>query len=227
MKRLAAILLLLATSAFAADEPGAITSREELSEFMQGYYRNPRPELVESALRFVAGSDASLMTGENTARMMQTAFTCLFQRHPERRDEWRKVIASLPAPAQNYFRVSMESDLNSMFHDTPTIPVKNDMSWGCFFVTGDPGYIQDVILAMKYLDERKDINKFLTAGSAQWSLAGLARRDDKVHAALEATAKGNDKQLAAAADAALTRPIGDLRDAMLQVLREQKKAGVW
>ncbi len=227
MKHLAAVLLLLATNVFAADEATVFNTREELAEFMQGYYKNPRPELVESAMRFVAGAGAELMTGDNTARMMQTSFTCLFQRHPERRDGWKKVIASLPEPGQNYFHVSMESDVNAMFHDTPTLPVKNDMSWGCYFVTGDASYAQDVILAMKNLDERKDLNKFLTAASAQWSLAGLASKDDKIHAALEAAAKGNDKQLAAAAKAALTTPVADLRAGMIQTLREQKKAGVW
>jgi len=133
-------LLLAAAVAPAADDAAAFSSKEEFGAFMQGYYKDPRPERVESAMRFVAGSD--LMTAENTARMMQTSFSCLFARHPEKRDAWKKAIATLPEPARTYFQVAMESDPVNMFLDTPTAPEKNDMSWGCFFITGDVGYVR-------------------------------------------------------------------------------------
>jgi hypothetical protein len=218
-------LLLGAAGAFAADNPTAFMSKDEFGDFMQGYYRNPSPERVEPAMRFVAGTD--LMTADNTDRMLQTSFSCLFQRHPEKREEWKKAIATLAEPARTYFHVAMESDPTNMFLATPTVPKKNDMAWGCFFITGDVSYVQDVIVAMKYLDERKDLSRFLTAGSAQWSLAGLSRENDLVRAALETAAKGSDKKLAAAANDALTKSVTELRASMIETLRAQKQAGVW
>ena len=218
-------LLLAAAVAPAADDAAAFSSKEEFGAFMQGYYKDPRPERVESAMRFVAGSD--LMTAENTARMMQTSFSCLFARHPEKRDAWKKAIATLPEPARTYFHVAMESDPVNMFLDTPTVPEKNDMSWGCFFITGDVGYVQDVIAAMKDLGERKDMWRYLTASSAQWSLAGISRNDDKVRSALENAANGSDKELASAARDALTKSTGELRESTIAVIRAQKEAGIW
>jgi len=228
MKLLAIILLSIgAMNALAAEQQTAITTQDELSRFVQGYYKNPQPEQVESAMRFMAGPGASLMTDENSSRMMQTTFACLFKRHPEKRDAWKKTIASFPEAGRGYFQVSMESSVEAMFQATPTVPEKNDMSWGCFFVTGDISYAQDVILAMKHLDERKDLYKYLTAATAQWSLAGISRDDARVRAALEATAKGEDKQLADAAQVALTKPIGEIRSTTVEVLKQQKDAGVW
>ena len=227
MPRVAAFFLLLLTGAgaCAADEATAFKSKEEFSAFMQGYYKNPGPERVEAAMSFVAGSD--MMTADNTDRMLQTSFSCLFRRHPEKRDAWKKAIATLPEPARTYFHVAMESEPINMFLDTPTIPKKNDMSWGCFFVTGDVDYVRDVIVAMQNLDERKDMWKFLTASSAQWSLAGIYRDDDKVRSALEATVKGSDEELATAARDILTRSATDLRNSTIEVLRAQKEAGIW
>jgi hypothetical protein len=75
----------------------------------------------------------------------------------------------------------------------PLQPKKNDMSWGCYFVTGDVSYAQDVIAALKNLGERQDIWKYLTASSAQWSLSGIARDDATVRAALEQAAKGRTR----------------------------------
>ena len=218
-------LLLGAAGAFAADNPTAFMSKDEFGDFMQGYYRNPSPERVEPAMRFVAGTD--LMTADNTDRMLQTSFSCLFGRHPEKRDAWKKAIATLPEPARTYFHVAMESNPVNLFLDTPTAPEKNDMSWGCFFITGDVGYVQDVIAAMKDLGERKDMWRYLTASSAQWSLAGISRDDDKVRSELENAAKGSDKELASAARDALTKSAGELRESTIAVIRAQKEAGIW
>jgi hypothetical protein len=227
MKYLATVLLLLATPAFAADQPAAITTQQEFGDFMEGYYKNPRPDQVESAMRYIAGPGSPLMTGDSTSRMMQTSFACLFRRHPDKRDEWKKVIQTLPDTGHKFLNVAMESSVEAMFMATPIVPEKNDMSWGCFFITGDTSYVQDVVLAMKHLDERKDLKKFLTGASAQWSLCSISLRDDKVRGMLQAAAKGTDPQLAAAAQQALSRPPGELRESMLATLREQKKAGVW
>ena len=222
-----ALLLFTAMTGLAAEKLEAITTQEQFGSFMEGYYKNPRPELVESAMHFLAGPGASLTTNENTARMMQASFACLFQRHPEKRAEWKKVIETLPDAGHTYLNVSMESSVEAMFQATPTVPEKNDMSWGCFFITGDTSYVQNVVLAMKHLGERKDLNKYLTAASAQWSLASISTQDDKVREVLQAAAKGADAQLAAAAREALSRPVGELRESMIATLREQQKAGVW
>jgi hypothetical protein len=217
--------LLFGTGAFAAELPSPFTSKEDLGAFMQGYYKNPQPERIEAAMRFVAGSD--VMTNDNTDLMTQVSFSCLFALYPDRKPAFKQSIASLDEPARTYFQKAIDSDPADLFLQVPLIPKKNDMSWGCYFVTGDVSYAQDVIAALKNLGERQDIWKYLTASSAQWSLSGIAKDDAKVREALEQAAKGKDKVVADAARDALQKPPDALRAGTIEVIKAQKAAGVW
>ena len=217
--------LLLGAGAFAAEPPGPFTSKEEYGAFLQGYYKNPQPERIETAMRFVAGS--SVMTDDNTDLMTQVSFSCLFALYPDRKPAFKQSIASLGEPARTYFQKAVDSDPADLFLQVPLQPKKNDMSWGCYFVTGDVSYAQDVIAALKNLGERQDIWKYLTASSAQWSLSGIAKDDAEVRAALEQAAKDKNKVLADAARDALQKTPGAIRAATIEVIKAQKAAGVW
>jgi hypothetical protein len=217
--------LLLGAGAFAADPPSPFTSEKEFGAFLQQYYQNPQPERIEAAMRFAAGSD--VMINDNTDRMTQVTFSCLFARYPDRKPAFKQSIASLDEPARKYFQKAIDSDPADLFLQVPLQPKKNDMSWGCYFVTGDVSYAQDVIAALKNLGERQDIMKYLTASSAQWSLSGIARHDAKVRAALEQAAKDKNKVVADAARDALQKPPGAIRAATVEVMKAQQAAGVW
>jgi hypothetical protein len=217
--------LLLGFGVFAAEPPAPFTSREELGAFMQGYHRNPQPERIEAAMRFAASSD--VMTDDDTDLMTQVSFSCLFARYPKLKPAFEQSIASLDEPARTYFQMAIDSDPTNLFLRVPLQPKKNDMSWGCYFVTGDVSYAQDVIAALKNLGERQDILKYLTASSAQWSLSGIAQDDANVRAALEQAANSKNKVVADAARDALQKPPGAIRAETLEVLKAQKAAGVW
>jgi hypothetical protein len=217
--------LLLGASAFAADLPVPFASREEFGEFVQGYYANPQPERIEAAMRFAAGSD--VMTNDSTGLMTQVTFSCLFALYPDRKPSFKQAINSLDEPARAYFQKAVDSDPADLFLQVPLQPKKNDMSWGCYFVTGDVGYAQDVIAALKNLGERQDMIKFLAASSAQWSLASIAKDEARVRAALEQAAKGENKVIADAARDALRKSPGELRAEAIEVMKAQKAAGVW
>ena len=217
--------LMLGASAFAADPPGPFTSKEEFSEFVHGYHKNPQPDRIEAALQFAAGSD--VIRNDNTHLMTQATFSCLFARYPDRKPAFKKAIASLEQPAREYFQRAVDSDPADLFLQAPLRPSKNDMSWGCYFVTGDVSYAEDVIAALKHLDDRQDLVKFLTASSAQWSLCAIAKDDAEVRAALERAAKGKDKVIADAAKDALKKSPGEIRAESIEVAKAQKAAGVW
>jgi hypothetical protein len=217
--------LLLGAGAFAAEPPSPFTSKQDYGAFVQGYHNNPQPERIEAAMQFVAGSD--VMTDDNTDLMTQLTFSCLFARYPDRKPAFKQTIASLEEPARTYFQTAIDSDPADLFLQVPLQPKKNDMSWGCYFVTGDVSYAEDVIAALKNLGERQDVLKYLTASSAQWSLSGIAQDDAKVRAALEMAAKGKNKVVADAARDALQKPPEAIRAATIEVIKAQKAAGVW
>jgi hypothetical protein len=217
--------VLLTAAAFAAESPAPFTSKQEFGEFVQGYYQNPQPDRIEAAMRFAAGSD--VIRNDNTDLMTQVTFSCLFGRYPDRKPAFKQAIASLDEPARAYFQKAIDTDPADLFLQVPLQPAKNDMSWGCYFVTGDVSYAQDVIAALKDLDERRDILKYLTASSAQWSLSAICKNDTKVRAALEQAAKGTDKVVADAAQDALQKSPDAIRAGTLEVMKAQKAAGVW
>ncbi|HUQ10126.1 MAG TPA: hypothetical protein VM146_07395 [Steroidobacteraceae bacterium] len=216
-------LAMLASGASGAE--GSITTEEQFGRFAQGYYLDPRPELVESAMRFAGNS--KLAKQAKTTRLVQMTFSCLFARHPERGDEWKKVIASLDEPARAYLSVSMDQTPQQLLDALPVSPEKNDVNWSCFFVSGDAGYARNVIDTMKYLPERKDKLKYLAASSAQWSLASIGHADDRVREALAAAAHGDDAAIATGARDALSKDDSEIRAATIETLRQQHAAGVW
>jgi hypothetical protein len=218
-------VLLLGAGAFAAEPPSPFTSKEDYGAFVQGYHKNPQPERIEAAMRFAAGSD--VMTNDNTDLMTQVTFSCLFARYPDRKPSFKQSIASLDEPARTYFQKAIDSDPADLFLQVPLQPKKNDMSWGCYFVTGDVSYAQDVTAALKNLGERQDILKYLTASSAQWSLSGIAKHDAQVRAALEQAAKDKNKVVADAARDALQKSPDAIRAGTVEVIKAQKAAGVW
>jgi len=220
------LLLLLAMSTrVLAGDADAISSQDQYATFAQDYYLDPRPELVESAMRFVARSE--LVKQPGTAQLVQMSFGCIFARHPERRDAWKKAIAALDPPSRARFTAAMDGTPQQLLDALPVSPEKNDVNWACFFVSGDARYARNVVDAMRYLHERKDLQKFLAASSAQWSLASIATAHDRVREVLESAAKGEDAVVASGARDALGKPIGELRQSAIQILRRQHDAGIW
>jgi hypothetical protein len=218
-----ALLAMVATAAIGADD--TITTPEQFGRFAQDYYLDPRPELVESAMRFAGSSD--LAKQPKTTRLVQMSFACLFARHPEHRQQWTNFIATFDAPARKYLSVSMNHTPQQLLDAVATSPEKNDLNWSCFFVSGDPRYARNVVDAMQYLTERKDLQKFLTASSAQWSLTSIRQGHDRVREVLEAAAKGDDATIAAGARDALTRQTFEIQARTVETLRQQHAAGVW
>jgi hypothetical protein len=217
--------LLLGSGALAAESPDPVTSKDEFSAFVQAYNKNPQPERIVAAMRFAAGSD--VITNDNTDLMTQATFSCLFARHPDRKSAFKQAITSLEEPARTYFQTAIDSDPADLFLQVPAQPKKNDMSWGCYLVTGDVSYAQDVIAALKNPDNRQDLIKYLTASSAQWSLSGIAKDDSKVRAALEQAARDKNKVVAEAARDALEKSPDAIRAATIEILKAQRAAGVW
>ncbi len=223
--------LIIAASAMAPgpalpeDGTKAITSTNELSEFMQGYWQNPRPDLVESALKYAV--ESGTWKRENLVPPMFAGFSCLFDKYPDRKDDWSKAIAAFDEEPREFFLKAMELKPPQFIEVSPVSPSRNDMNWACYFITADVRYARDVINTMGHLDERKDLQTFLGATSAQWSLASISQDNDKVREELRATAAGKDPELAAAAKATLEKPIEQLREYAMEVLRQQRDAGVW
>jgi hypothetical protein len=212
-------------AAMPEDQAGSFSSNDEFGEFMQGFWEAPRPDRVESALRYAV--ESGIWKRESSMAPTFAGFSCMFHRYPERKEAWSKAVASLEQEPREFFQRAMELEPPTFIEEAPVSPKRNDMNWGCYFVTADLRYARDVINTMAHLDERKDLQQFLAATSAQWSLAGIARDNEAVRRELQETARGPNAELAAAAKTALESPLEDIRAYVSEVLRQQRAAGVW
>lgn len=175
--------LLVTSSAGAQERMTTITTQGEFDQFIQSYYKEPRPDLVESAMKVI--DTTGLASDPDLSATLAMAFSCIFSRHEAQREAWKASMQSLQEPAKKLLTLSLQKTPAEILASVPASPTKNDMNWGCFFATGDVKYIDGVIDTLRYLGNKEDLNLSMTAASAEWSLSSLARADETVKAHLE------------------------------------------
>jgi hypothetical protein len=207
-----------------APNPAVELAALALNAFMQDYYRAPHAADLTPNMLLLDQSGIAAKTSAQPSMIM--FYSCIFAAaDPAQRAAWQAQINQLSSPTRTLLNDAMTHHPANIMAATPISPGRNDMDWGAFFATGDLGYVDDVIARLNDLGERKDLMRYVTAGSAAWSLASNARQHPKVHARLEAlkTSKG---PLASIADEMLNKP-EQIQEEMMAVLKAQHQAGVW
>lgn len=189
-----------------AGAPNAITTQDQLDEWMMHYYEHPQPELTCSAIQFMS---AKGLISESSSPPIAAFLARLVEQDPEKAQEWRVRLGSGGNSAATTIALALwmannRSELEAMLtakldpqvHGTVTELLQNtppnllqdeirdsaylDMFWGSFFATGDEKYVLRVIDALRFLAEKKDVQKMLIGGAAQWSLVSNAAQHRKV-----------------------------------------------
>jgi hypothetical protein len=218
-------VILVALYSNAQERAAGFTSLADLDYFSQHYYIEPRPDLVASAMTFISASGVA--ADPNASAPLLMSFSCIFSMHEKQRAAWTAHIDGLQEPARKLLTEAIQHSPAELLAAAPTSPAKNDMNWACFFATGDVQYLKSIIDVLQYVAERKDLNLFLTATSAKWSLSSNAKGDAKVKATVEALRDGGPQELRRIAQEILTQNPEDIRAETIRVLREQKQKGVW
>ncbi len=173
-------------------------------------------------------NSSGLANRENAKAPLLMSFSCIFSKHEElKRKKWREVISTLGEPAKALFTRSIDQLPSDLLDQIPVSPEKNDMNWACFFATGDLRYLNGIIETLQYLEERSDINLFLTAASAKWSLSSNARSHMTVRVAMEAMKVGDVPDMRLIAEDILTKKPQKIREETVVILKSQKESGVW
>ena len=101
------------------------------------------------------------------------------------------------------------------------------MHWGCYFATGDTAHIAAIVEELAHLAAPADLNLFLTAASAEWSLASNARQHPSVREFLE-RARGSAEPLREAQlDRILRVESGVLHADFVESLGAHRDAKTW
>jgi hypothetical protein len=204
--------LLLTTVSFGQDGPA------EYSNLLQSYYTQHDPELVDKTIRFVNTTAQPYQRLEPT---LKGFFGALFRQQPAVKTALYARLGEIQRPEfQQLFYAIKNTDLDSLYARAKPSPLLNDMSWSSYFATGNPRYLDLLIRHAGYFGERQDLNLYVTAGSALWSLCSNARQHPAVRAYL-ATVKNQTVGLA------LQQEPAYFQQEMTAVIREQRAKGIW
>jgi len=219
-------MLSLISVAYAEDKLDAITTMNEFSYLTHTYYLHPQPELIDSAIAFVSSS--GIATRPNAKAPLLMSFSCLFSMYDStQKEKWIKTIKGTDEPAKLLLTKSINQKPSDFLNNMPLSAAKNDMHWACFFATGDYKYLNEIIFALKHLDNRKDIDLFLTAASAKWSLSSNAKNHFKVKMAMEAMKIGDVQEMRPIAEDILNKDPQQIKEETVAIVKEQKQKGVW
>ena len=218
------LLSIIGSAASAAERIETIRSVADLSSFSQTYYMDPRPDLIESALHFV--DDSGLAKSSGAQGQIAMSFSCILHRSELRNRPWQKLVRVLHEPARTILTLAAmtaPSDLLAQMKDSPS---RNDMNWACFFGSGDEIYLTNIISTLGYLNERGDLNLFLTGATASWSLSSNARLHPRVKTALQ-TVVAHNGPLAGFAMDILRKTPEEVKSEFSAVVKAQHAKGIW
>ena len=218
------IALVLMSNAVA--EPlTTITNQQQLSYFMHTYYLDPHPELIDSAMLLVNDAVKDKKSARAPTLM---SFSCMFALNAKaQKNKWKRTIKYLDNPAKSLLTEAISRTPEELLNSTKLSPAKNDMNWACFFITGDIKYLNNIASNLKYLNERGDLNKYLTAASAKWSLASNSHSHTLVRMAMESMRIGDVPEMREIAEEILTKDPEYFLEEMKSVVKTQKENGGW
>lgn len=198
---------------------------DDLNDFMQNYYKAPHPaEISQSMIALDQSGYAAKRSAQPSIILFYSAIYAAADKAQQ--NAWRAEIKRLNGWTKALLEFAISTPPETILDGSTISPARNDMAWGGFLATGDLYYVDEVIARLDDLGERKDLTRFLTAGSAAWSLASNAQQHPKVRAHLAARQASNGPQAAIVAEL-LHKPSDQFQEEITQTLKAQHQAGVW
>lgn len=214
------------SSASAANKLTAITTIDEYGYFVETYYLHPQRKLINSAITFASSS--GMASAKNMKAGLLMSFSCLFSMYDStQKDKWAQTIKGLNKPEKVLLTESINKSPSELLKNMPLSAARNDMNWACFFITGDKKYVNDIIHVLKHLDNRKDIELYLTAASAKWSLSSNAQYHPEVKATIETLKNSDIPAMRSVAKDILSQTPKQIREETVVIVKDQKSKGVW
>ncbi len=210
----------------ALDTLSHISELYDLDLFISEYYMAPRPDLVSEALIFAA--DLGVLSNSKTISANYGFFAVVFSQNEEALKEWKEIGKSHKALSEFIKKAANASkDPNKVFKNEDIEPGLNDLYWGAYFASGNIYYIKQIVLHLEYTDERKDLMKYLTGATAEWSLCSNAADRPRVKGGLILLAKEAEPEIATKINILLNSDPADVQQKMEDVCNEQVEKGVW
>ena len=206
-----------------------IATLDALSDFTMSYSLAPHPERISETIEFL--QQAGVPSDDKQAPSIIGFYAEVFSSNKDMLPKWTEQIKLTTGRTKEALELALQyaKDPERILKGDPNEeqPGYNDMCWAAFFASGKDAYLAAIVGRLNNLSDRTSLMRFVTAGSAQWSLASNSRQDPRVKAYLQralATASPAVKQ---AITEALEQDPDLIKARMVQVLKEQREKGAW
>ena len=219
-----------------AAQEHSLKTFEDVSDFMQTYYQQPRPDLIASLIGVLHSSgfvqnDTNAppnATGTATESAIIGFFSEVFAANPERLSQWQALIAKQDEQTKAALARSLSvSKAGGVLNLDGHSAALNDEYWSAFFATGNPKFIDRLVDQLRYFDERNDEDLFFVGGTAKWSLASNAQTQPEVRLDLEKAKPKADKRTQELITQLLNEDQARIKQEISDIIRTQREAGKW
>lgn len=203
-----------------------IQFQEDLDVFFNYYYLHPRPEQVAEAIGALGISN--MLEKDTAIPPMVGFFSEIFSANSSRLPQWQALIEQQPPATKSMLRQALAIyNKGGVLKCSGHHPELNDMYWGAFCASGQINYPRKLIEQLSYLDERGSLLLFITARTAQWSLATMAKDHKIARTMLETEKPLQGTRITQAIEELLTTPPEELLQKMKDIIRKKQDDGEW
>lgn len=236
LQMLLLFLILPGLPDISAAQEHSLKTFEDVSDFMQTYYRQPRPDLIASLIGVLHSSgfvqnDTNAppnATGTATESAIIGFFSEVFAANPDRLSRWQALIAKQDEQTKAALaRALSVSKAGGVLNLDGHSAALNDEYWAAFFATGNPKFIDRLVDQLRYFDERDDLGLFGAGGTAKWSLASNAQTQPEVRFAIEEAKLKADKRTQELIMELLAEDPARVKLEISAIIRMQRESGKW
>lgn len=225
------ILYLILTGIYALPTVAApikIQTPKDFEPLMQSYYlSDDKPALRAALVEFLSENGPFIESKPTLEQPLIVYFSCIADREKQAKKEFKKQLKTLKPPFKTYLENALSKTPEKHLKKIPTSVSKNDMLWACYFASGDPTYLTQILDMVPNIKNRQNIDLFATGFTAEWSLALNAKIEPSVRVFLEDKRKnGTDDQKENAAKLLTSNPTELQKEAEEVLKRWNKSPGV-
>ncbi|MDN3585194.1 hypothetical protein QWY86_00840 [Pedobacter aquatilis] len=219
MKTIASILLLATTLMFSKTSFAQNADRG-FGQILQTYYLSKDADIVNKSIDFI---NKTSMDYNRLYPIVTGFFGAAFQDDTVLKSDFKKKINRVDKPEIKQLLVSLlSSNIDTIYAKTKVSPVLNDMNWSSFFATGNTKYLDNIISQIPNMENRVDVNLFLTGGSAKWSLCSNSKKSSDVNKYLNSL---KDKK--PFLKEVLENEPQYFNNRIIDILKKQRENGLW
>lgn len=225
------LILSLALTALStlAQSPTKTAALDSYGDFTRSYSLNPHPERISEMILFLQQS--GIPSDDKQTPAIIGFYAEVFAANPDRLPAWTEQMKATTGRTKEALELALKyaKDPQLLLKGDPNEeqPGYIDMCWAAFFASGKDVYLAAIVGRLHNLSDRKSLNRYVTAGTAQWSLSSNSRQDPRVKAYLQSALATASPETKKAITDALEQEPDLIKARMVEVMKEQRQKGVW